>query len=112
MTLKLGCAYKYLERKCRTSGLIPNNSDSIGLEYDLRIGIVIRNSLVMTLGESLRNINVVSCPFKVIKRETEATQGKSVTGSELKFSSLDIQINTISITIALTYGVSPKAKDS
>lgn len=104
--------HKCLERKCRTSGLIPNNSDSVGLEYDLRICIVIRNSLVMILGESLRNINVVSCPFKVIRRETEATQSKSVTGSELKFSSLDIQINALSITIALTYGMSPKPKDS
>lgn len=84
--------------------LIPSNSNSVGLEYDLRICVVLSNPLVMILGQILRNIGVVSSPFKVIRRKAEATQGKS-TESELKSSSLDIQINALSTTMALIYRV-------
>ena len=64
----------------------------------------------MTLGLTVRNTEVITHPFKVIRRETETTQDELVTGSELKSNCLGIQVNSLSITIALTRRVLAKTK--
>lgn len=56
----------------------------------------------MTLGQTVRNTDVIVHPFKVIRRETEAAQDVLVTGSELKSNFLGIRLNSLSITKALT----------
>lgn len=66
----------------------------------------------MIPGKTLGNIDVVSSLFRALRRDTEATQGKSVAGSERKCNSLDIQNNALSITMNLTCKVSPKTKGS
>lgn len=61
------------------------------------------------MGQTLGNPDVVSSPIKVIRGETDTTQGELVAGSELRFSSL-IQVNSLSITTALTCRTLTKTK--